>query len=569
MSLPQGFLDELRARVPISSLIGRAVKLTKAGREFKACCPFHSEKTPSFTVSDEKGFGHCFGCGWHGDAFRWLQDHDGIAFMDAVRELAGLAGLEVPAPGPEAGERARQAETLREALEAAQAVFAAQLEQTGAVMEYLAGRCIGPAEIAAFGIGYARGGTGSLAGRGIGSQLGQRAGLLVPRTDGQGMREAFWDRITIPIHDRRGRLCGFGGRVWPGRRSQEPKFVNSPDGELFDKGRLLFNHHRAAPASRPQAENRLIVVEGYFDVIAMTRAGFSACVAPMGTALTEAQLELCWRMHHRPVLLFDGDAAGRSAARRACELAMPALGPGRELAVALLPQGRDPDDVLREADGARAVAAALTEAAPVHGFLFDAVRASGHDHSPEAIAGVWAALENMARRISDEETRAQYLGVWRARFEREISAAPQLAADEPVHAVIRTEDGDYAFPESEGDSAARLIALVRAVLKRREERRAITEEIGELMKMAELAGFQKKAITAAVQDIESDLKHGPARREEDEMQRALYRRVLGIRGPMDEAMLPQMVDARPRQVGAAVKRRMAMHALVDAQAGRI
>jgi DNA primase len=361
--------------------------------------------------------------------------------------------------------------------------------------------------------------------------------------------------------------------VWPGRKNDTPKFLNSPDGPAFDKGHTLFNHHRAAPLARPSAENRLIVVEGYFDVIAMTRAGFGACVAPMGTALTLAQLERCWRMHHRPVVLFDGDQAGRMAALRACQTALPALAPGRELAVALLPEGKDPDDLLR-LDGAgmgkRVVAGALDGAQSVHAYLFEAAALGvDRDDAPERIAAVWQQLADAAGQIADSETRAQYLGVWRSRFEREISALPQPVAAEPLHAVLRSDDGEFVFPETEGDSARRLITLVRAVLKRREERRAITEEIGELMKMAELAGFQKKAITAVVREIESDLEHGSAKREEDEMQHVLYRRVLGVRGPMDEAMLPQLVDGRPRGAALPIKRKAAMHALIDARATEV
>ncbi len=632
MTLPAGFLDQLRDAVTMSALVGRAVKLTRAGREFKACCPFHGEKTPSFTVNDDKQFGHCFGCGWHGDIFRWLGDHDGLAFIDAVREVAGMAGMDMPAPSPQAAERAARVETVRGALETAQAVYAGQIEQAGAVMEYLAGRGIGREEIAAFGLGYACGGAGSLKGRGIGEALGREAGLLVERSDGAGFREMFWDRITVPIHDARGRIAGFGARTWPGARvsstSAPPKFINSPDGPLFDKGRLLFNLHRAAPLARAVkvdpanvrpagsqsalpgrgpgvsgvAEGRLIIVEGYFDVIALARCGIHAAVAPMGTALTEAQLERAWRVHRRPVLLFDGDAAGQRAALRACMTALPALGPGRELAVALLPQGQDPDDLVRALGpeaARREIEALLAEARGVHDFVFEGVLASAlraegagganvgaasqsasmppaggvpgalataGDVGPERIAGVWAQLAEMAGTVADQETRAQYLGLWRARFEREVSTAPQVLAAEPMHAVTRSEDGSYAFPDSESDSAAKLIAIVRAVLKRREERRAITAEIADLMKMAEAIGFVKKEITAVVRDIESDLAHGPAVREEAEMARVLYRRALGIRGPMNEAMLPQATDPRPRAVSASVKRRAAVNALIDARA---
>ena len=567
MALSTAFLDEVRARTALSALIGRSIKVDKVGREFKACCPFHHEKTASFTINDDKGFYHCFGCGAHGDAFRWMEAHAGLSFIDAVKELAEAAGMAMPTPSAEALTRADVAETVRGALTIAQGIYAAQIEQTGAVMEYLAQREIGAAEIAAFGIGYARGQDGSLRWRGISQAMGLAAGLLMRRDDGS-VRELFYDRITIPIHDARGRLVGFGGRVWPGRKNDTPKFVNSPDSALFDKGRTLFNLHRAAPASRPSAENRLIVVEGYFDVIAMARGGFAACVAPMGTALTEAQIERCWRLHHRPIVLFDGDLAGRKAADRACRTALPGLGPGRELAVALLPEGKDPDDMLRmdaSSMGARAILACLTEARSCHAFLFDTVVAGAGD-TPEQIATIWAELSELAASIADGETRSQYLALWRARFEREISAVPSVAGGEALHAVTRADDGDYAFPESESDSAARLIALIKALIKRREERRAISEEIADIMKMAELAGFHKKAITAVVQDIESDLKHGAGKREGDEMHRVLYRRTLGVRGPMDEAMLPQLIDGRPRGASAALKRRATMHALMDARA---
>ena len=372
MALPQSFLDALRERTLLSALIGRSLKLDKAGREFKACCPFHGEKTPSFTVNDAKGFYHCFGCGAHGDSIRWLTDHDGLPFIDAVRDLAAAAGMDVPAPSPEAAERAARVETVRGALDTAQAIYRRQLAEAGAVMEYLTGpRGLTPGDIDAFGIGYARGADGSLRGSGAGRNLLQAAGLIVSREDGS-MREMFHDRVTIPIHDGRGQLVGFGGRVWPGRRGDTPKFVNSPDSPMFDKGRTLFNLHRAAAAARPQVENRLLVVEGYFDVIALARAGFAAAVAPMGTALTEAQLVRCWRLHHRPVLLFDGDLPGRKAAIRACKLALPALGPGHELAVALLPEGKDPDDLVRDG-AAGALEEAVATAAPVHEFLFEAV----------------------------------------------------------------------------------------------------------------------------------------------------------------------------------------------------
>lgn len=562
MALPQAFLDELRDRVRLSELIGRSVQLIKRGREFEACCPFHQEKSPSFTVSDEKGFAHCFGCGWHGDAFRWLADQAGMAFLDAVHHVAGIAGMEVPATAPAEAERAARAGTLREALDMAQAIYARQLPETGAVMEYLAARGIGPDAIERFGLGYARGGSGSLKGV-VGRRLGVDAGLLTERDDGT-LREVAFDRITVPIHDARGNLAGFGARVWPGRSSDKPKFVNSPDSALFDKGRTLFNLHRASPAARPQAENRLLVVEGYFDAIALDQAGFRAVVAPMGTALTEAQLTRCWRLHTRPVMLFDGDGAGRKAAVRACLTALPLIGPGRSLVVALLPDGMDPDDCARAPGGVALIEAAIAEARGLSDVLFDAAAAEP-DRSPESTAAIWAVLREQAARIADEDLRAEYLARWRARFDREVSAVPQVMAETALHTVRWTEDGEYAFPDGESDSAARLIALVRALLKRRAERRAIGDEIKDLMGMAKIAGFTGKAITQVVKMIEIDLDGGVGDREAFEMDLVLYRRVLGVRGPLNEAMLPQLVDARAeRKPPAAIKRRAAAYALIDA-----
>jgi DNA primase len=563
VALEQSFLDELRARTTLSAVIGRTTPLTRAGREFKACCPFHGEKTPSFTVNDEKHFYHCFGCGAHGDAIRWLTDQQGLEFIEAVRQLAAEAGLEMPERSPEAAQRARAVEGAREAIEVAQQAFARHLAEAGGPMEYLTRRGLDPEVIERFGLGYARAGTGSLAGCGIGERVGLEAGLLAERDDGRGLRERFWDRITVPIHDARGRIVGFGGRVWPGRRTQDPKYLNSPEGPLFDKGRLLFNLHRARSAALPQAENRLVIVEGYFDVIGLASAGVEAAVAPMGTALTHEQIERCWRLHHRPVLLFDGDPAGCKAALRACETALPLVGPGCELAVAILPPGKDPDDVARGAGGAREIAAVLAEARALHEFVFDEIAAAAGD-APEALAGVWERLAELAGAIAHEDTRAEYLGLWRARFDREISSLGEIAPSEPLHALRRAEDGDYAFPESESDSAQRLIQIVRHVLAKRAERREITEEIADALKMAEAVGFVKKEIQAVVRDIESDLANGPVVREEAEMARVLYRRVLGIRGPMTEAMLPSVIDARPRLASAAAKRRATQDALIEA-----
>jgi DNA primase len=364
VSLSPQFLDELRARTSLSALVGATVKLTKAGREHKGCCPFHQEKTASFYVNDDKGFYHCFGCSAHGDAMRWLTEQNGLGFMDAVRELAERAGMQVPAPTPEAARREAAIEDNRGVIERAADWYAARLLAEPRALALLADRGVGAEAIARFGLGLAPG-HASVSGCGASpAELGA-AGLLID-TD-NGWRDRFRQRIMIPIHDQRGRAIGFGGRAVG---NVEPKYLNSADGPQFDKGRTLYNLHRASPAAR-QAR-RLVVVEGYFDVIALDGIGIAEAVAPMGTALTPEQLERAWRIDPCPVLLLDGDGPGRRAAVKACERAMAMIGPGRSLAVALLPDGRDPDDLAR-AEGRDGVERVLAEAMPLSTFLFDAV----------------------------------------------------------------------------------------------------------------------------------------------------------------------------------------------------
>jgi DNA primase len=398
VTLSPQFLDEVRGRLVLSALIGRTVKIAKAGREHKGCCPFHGEKTPSFTVNDEKGFFHCFSCGAHGDGFDWLTRTQGLGFIEAVRLLADDAGLVLPERSPAETARAQRITGLRPVLEAAQTVFAGKLAEEAAALAYLHERGFSDEVIAAFGLGWAPAG-GCLRGQGFGQRAMMDAGLI-GESDGGFTYERFKARVTIPVHDGRGRIIGFGGRVFVPekkgvhaegaeegrgaekeggvasaesgrtRKSSAPKYVNSPGSEIFDKGRTLFNWHRAAP--RVATEKRLLVVEGYMDVIALAQAGFGAAVAPMGTALTVEQLERLWQLHQRPVLLFDGDAAGQAAALRACETAMPFIGPARQIAVAVLPAGVDPDDLLR-GSGAAALEAVIDAAKGLHDFVFDAV----------------------------------------------------------------------------------------------------------------------------------------------------------------------------------------------------
>ncbi|MDP8994761.1 MAG: DNA primase, partial [Pseudomonadota bacterium] len=341
MTLSPAFLDELRARTTLSGLIGRAVKLIRAGREYKACCPFHQEKTPSFTVNDEKGFYHCFGCGAHGDAIRWLTDARGLPFMDAVKELAEAAGMDVPAPDPRAQAKAERASSLYEVMEAAARWFEDQLGglEGAEARAYLERRGIGEDTRRRFGFGYAPDAKGRLraALKEFGNDRLVEAGLLIAPEDEREPYDRFRGRLMIPIRDQRGRVIAFGGRILG---EGEPKYLNSPDTPLFDKGRTLYNLDRAGPASREA--KRLVVVEGYMDVIALDQGGIGEAVAPLGTALTERQIERLWRLSSSPLLCFDGDAAGEAATLRGMELAAAAE---LDVRVVALPPGLDPADV--------------------------------------------------------------------------------------------------------------------------------------------------------------------------------------------------------------------------------
>ncbi|EQB02328.1 DNA primase [Sphingobium quisquiliarum P25] len=423
MSLSPAFLDELRMRTSLSTLIGRTVKVQKAGREYKACCPFHNEKTPSFTINDEKGFYHCFGCGAHGDAIRWMTDQRGLPFIEAVKELAAAAGMDVPAPDPRMAKRAEKAKGLHDVMAAAQALFEEQLGgiEGAEAREYLKRRGIGEATQRAFGFGFSADSKGKLKGAlgEFGEAMLIEAGLLI---DPDGERESydrFRGRLMLPIRDIRGRVIAFGGRILG---QGEPKYLNSPDTPLFDKGRTLYNIDRASPASRQSG--RVIVVEGYMDVIALAQAGFGEAVAPLGTALTEHQIERLWKMVDVPVLCFDGDAAGQKAAIRAAARALPLLRPGMSLAFATLPAGQDPDDLIR-AEGPAAMEQVLDAAEPLVERLWKHEQNAAPLDTPEQRAALKQRLNAITGAIAHPDVRAHYVQIFRQRYDALFFARPE------------------------------------------------------------------------------------------------------------------------------------------------
>ncbi len=407
MAITPQWKDELRARITLSSLVQRSVKLTRAGREWKGCCPFHDEKTPSFYVNDAKQFYHCFGCGAHGDAISWMVDHEGMAFMDAVKELAAQAGMDVPAPDPVAAQKAEARASLIDVTEAAQRFFVESLKGSAgaAAREYLQRRGFSAATMAEFGFGWAPDDRQALP-RALGQfseEMLAEAGMRAANEQGERY-DRFRGRVMLPIQDARGRVIAFGGRILD-KREGVAKYLNSPDTPLFDKGRTLYNLHRAAPAVRQSG--RVVVVEGYMDVIALAQAGIAEAVAPLGTALTEMQLELLWRMAEVPVLCFDGDAAGQRAAMRAITRALPLLGPMRSLGIVRLPAGLDPDDLIRER-GAQALHDVLSDPASLIDTLWKVERDAQPLTTPEAKAGLKARLIAHVETIADADVRALY-----------------------------------------------------------------------------------------------------------------------------------------------------------------
>jgi DNA primase len=423
VSLSAQFLDELRARTTLSALIGRTVKLQKAGREWKAPCPFHNEKTPSFYVNDDKAFYHCFGCGVHGDAIRWLTDGRGLPFMDAVKELADAAGMAVPAPDPRSQERAERAAGLYDVMEAAQIWYVDQLAgiDGAEARAYCGRRGLGEATIRKFGFGFAPDARAKLktALNRFGNEMLVEAGLLIqPEGEAREPYDRFRGRLMFPIRDRRGRVVAFSARILG---TGEPKYLNSPDTPLFDKGRTLFNVDKAAAASRDA--KRVIVVEGQMDVIALDQAGIKETVAPLGTAMTEAQLDLLWRLSPAPILCFDGDAAGQKAAIRAALRALPHLAPGRSLGFATLPAGQDPDDIVRTA-GRPGIEALLAEPEPLVDRLWRHELAAEPLATPEQKAGLRRRLLEHVAGIADPDVRDQYRAELMRRFS-ELTRPPQ------------------------------------------------------------------------------------------------------------------------------------------------
>ena len=416
MTFPPQFLDEIRARVSLEGVIGKRVRLMRRGRELLGLCPFHNEKTPSFTVNEEKGFFHCFGCGAHGDVIGFIMRDEGLAFPEAVERLAGDAGLALPARDPRAEAREKQRLSLFGVVEAAAAWFEAELAgpRGDAARRYLDARGVDEETRAQFRLGYAPDSRTALRTKlekdGITEAMMQEAGLVIAPDDGRTPYDRFRGRVIFPICDRRGRVVAFGGRALG---DAQPKYLNSPETPLFAKGSLLYGQHLAAPAARKAGQ--VIAVEGYMDVIALNQAGIAQAVAPLGTALTENQLEGLWRLAEDPILCFDGDEAGARAAARAVERALPLLNAKRSLRFATLPAGQDPDTMVRDR-GREAMAEIVDAAIPLSDQLWRMVAVGRALDTPEARARVSKQLQDQIGRIPDRDLGYRYLEDFRRRL---------------------------------------------------------------------------------------------------------------------------------------------------------
>lgn len=479
MRYPPHLLDEIRSRLPVSRVVERRVKLKRAGREYIGLSPFKTERTPSFTVNDQKGFYHCFASGEHGDIFTFVMKTEGLTFLEAVERLAAEAGVSLPPPLPVDEAKASHEERLYGALEEACRYFQASLSsrEGASARDYLERRGVRLAEVQAFHLGYApesRSGLKThLSQKSYSAGEMQEAGLLIHGEDIAVPYDRFRGRLIFPILDAKRRVIAFGGRALG--EGQQPKYLNSPETTLFHKGHVLFNLASAREAAR--AGKPIIVAEGYMDVIALSRAGFAGAVAPLGTALTADQLRLLWSMAAMPALCFDGDAAGQKAAYRALDGALPYLEPGRSLLFAFLPEGRDPDDMVRGGE-IEALTRLLTQPLPLIDVLWSRELAQHPLDTPEQRASLEARLMGLASQIEHKSLKFHYITALRERLRaatswrgagggRQPSQAPGLR--KPKFATVSARTGSLLASKivqpSAPITAPREALLIAAIIR--------------------------------------------------------------------------------------------------------
>jgi len=483
--IPQHFIDDLIARADIIEVLGKRIQLKKAGREFKANCPFHDEKTPSFTVSPAKGFYHCFGCGAHGTTLGFLMEYDHMSFVEAVESLAGSMGIEVPRD--ESQRPAHRYDELFELLTKVERYHQANLRNNDAAKAYLKARGIDGATAKRFGIGYAAAGWSTVLDKfGKSKELIERllAVGLVIRKDNDGHYDRFRDRIIFPIRDARGRCIGFGGRVIG---DQEPKYLNSPETVLFHKGRELYGLYEARQAIRNI--EMLVVVEGYMDVIGLARHGIEFAVATLGTATTDDHLTRLFRLTEEVIFCFDGDSAGRAAAWRALETTLPQIREGRQIRFVFLPENQDPDSFVRD-NGAKAFEGALAEGVPLSDFLVQELALKVDMDSVDGRARLAELAKPLVQRIPQ--------GVYRELLTERLAEAVGLSAAKLDALFSKDQETGRGRRSARGIAGTRSTRspLQSGVGKPSVVRRAITlllhnPQAGQELNVEELAGVTK------------------------------------------------------------------------------
>jgi len=406
MAVPPEFIEDLRQRVPLSDVVGRRVKLIRKGRRHSGLCPFHAEKTPSFSVVDDDGFYHCFGCGVHGDAISFLREMDGLEFMEAVERLAEMAGLAVPRTLPQDPAASRQRKAALDILEETTLFFEAALRRDDGrdATRYLKQRGLDSAIVKTYRIGYSprMGLRAALKDKGFSDEDMLAAGVIRKSDRDGSLYDYFRDRVMFPIENRQGKVIAFGARALG---DAQPKYLNSGEGPTFSKKAVLYGWVQAREGLRRNLP--LVVAEGYMDVIAIHHSGAAAAVAPLGTALTPEQIALLWKLHDEPVLCFDGDAAGQRAQTRALERILPLLEPGRSARLAVLPEGKDPDDLIA-ASGPEGFRKVIGTARSLIDSLWEQVQAEFDIRQPEARAQFWQAVRGHVRSIGNNQVRSAY-----------------------------------------------------------------------------------------------------------------------------------------------------------------
>ena len=406
MAVPPEFIEDLRQRVPLSDVVGRRVKLIRKGRRHSGLCPFHAEKTPSFSVVDDDGFYHCFGCGVHGDAISFLREMDGLEFMEAVERLAEMAGLAVPRTVPQDPAASRQRKAALDILEETTLFFEAALRRDDGrdATRYLKQRGLDSAIVKTYRIGYSprMGLRAALKDKGFSDEDMLAAGVIRKSDRDGSLYDYFRDRVMFPIENRQGNVIAFGARALG---DAQPKYLNSGEGPTFSKKAVLYGWVQAREGLRRNLP--LVVAEGYMDVIAIHHSGAAAAVAPLGTALTPEQIALLWKLHDEPVLCFDGDAAGQRAQTRALERILPLLEPGRSARLAVLPEGKDPDDLIA-ASGPEGFRKVIGTARSLIDSLWEQVQAEFDIRQPEARAQFWQAVRGHVRSIGNNQVRSAY-----------------------------------------------------------------------------------------------------------------------------------------------------------------